>query len=65
MGKFSVSGSGNSDDDGEGTENNFVNVVDNKVGTNINSSDTNEDETTNDEEIIQTVHHNNPIRRAK
>ena len=56
---------GDSDDDDEDTETNFVNIIDNKVGTNINSSDTNEDETTNDDEIIRTVDHNNPIRRAK
>ena len=52
---------GDSDDDDEGTETNFVNIVDNKVGTNINSSNINEDETTNDDKIIQTVDHNNPI----
>ena len=56
---------GDSDDDDEDTETNFVNIVDNEVGTNINSSDTNEDETTNDDEIIRAVDHNNPIRRAK
>ena len=56
---------GDSDDDDEDTETNFVNIVDNEVGTNINSSDTNEDETTNEDEIIQTVDHNDPIRRAK
>ena len=56
---------GDSDDDDEDTETNFVNIVDNEVGTNINSSDTNEDETTNDDEIIQAVDRNNPIRRAK
>ena len=33
----------NSDDDDEDTETNFVNNVDNEVGTNLNSSDTNED----------------------
>ena len=55
---------GDSDDDEE-TETNFVNIVDNKVGNNINSSDTNEDETTNDDKIIRTVDHNNPIRHAK
>ena len=53
---------GDSDGDDEDTETNFV---DNEVGTNINSSNTNEDETTNDDKIIQTVDHNNPIRRAK
>ena len=31
------------DDDDEDTETNFVNIVDNEVGTKINSSDTNED----------------------
>ena len=31
----------------------------------LNPSDTNEDETTNDDKIIQTVDQNNPIRRAK
>ena len=56
---------GDSDDDDEDTETNFVNIVDNEVGTNINSSDTNEDETTNDDEIIRTVDHNDPIRCAK
>ena len=56
---------GDSDDDDEDTETNFVNIVDNEVGTNINSSDANEDETTNDDEITWTVDHNNPIRRAK
>ena len=56
---------GDSDDDDEDTETNFVNIVDNEVGTNINSSDTNEDETTNDDEIIRTVDHYNLIRRAK
>ena len=56
---------GDSDDDDEDTETNFVNIVDNKVGTNINSSDTNEDETTNDDQIIRTVDHNNPIRLAE
>ena len=34
---------GDSDDDNEDTETNFVNNVDNEVGTNLNSSDTNED----------------------
>ena len=53
------------DDDDEDTETNFVNIVDNELGTNINSSDTNEEETTNDDEIIRAVDHNNPIRRAK
>ena len=43
---------GDSDDDDEDTETIFVNIVDNKVGTNINLSDTNEDETTNDDQII-------------
>ena len=56
---------GYSDDDDEDTEINFVNIVDNEVGTNINSSDTNEDETTNDDEIIRTVDDNIPIRHAK
>ena len=56
---------GDSGDDDEDTETNFVNIVDNEVGTNINSSDANEDETTNDDEITSTVDHNNPIRRAK
>ena len=56
---------GDSDDDDEDTETNFVNISDNEAGTNINSSDTNEEQTTNDEEIIRTVDHNNPIRRAK
>ena len=56
---------GDSDDDDEDTETNFVNIVDNEVGTNINSSDTNQDKTTNDDEIIRTIDHNNPIRRAK
>ena len=56
---------GDSDDDDKDTETNFVNIVDNEVGTNINSSDTNEDETTNDDEIIRTVDHNNPTRRDK
>ena len=56
---------GDSDDDDEDTETNFVNIVDNEVGTNINSSDTNEDETTNDDKIIRTVDHYNLIRRAK
>ena len=32
---------GDSDDDNKGTETNFVSIVDNEVGTNINSSDTN------------------------
>ena len=31
------------DDDDEDTETNFANIVDNEVGTKINSSDTNED----------------------
>ena len=31
----------------------------------LNPSDTNEDETTNDDKIIQTVDQNNPIRHAK
>ena len=44
-----------SDDDDEDTETNFVNIVDNEVGTNINSSDTNEDETTNDDEISELL----------
>ena len=56
---------GDSNDDDEDTETNFEDIVDNEVGANINSSDTNEDETTNDDEIIRTVDHNNPIRRAK
>ena len=56
---------GDIDDDHEDTETNFVNIADNEVGTNINSSDTNEDETINNGEIIRTVDHNNPIRRAK
>ena len=56
---------GNSDDDDEDTETKFVNIVNNEVRTNINSSDTNEDKTTNDDKIIRTVDHNNPIRRAK
>ena len=56
---------GDSDDGDEDTKTNFVNIVDNEVGTKINSSDTNEDETNNDDEIIQTVDHNNPIRHAK
>ena len=56
---------GDSDYDNEDSETNFVNIVDNEVGTNMNSSDTNEDKTTNDDEIIQTVDHNNSIRRAK
>ena len=33
---------GHSDDDDKATETNFGNIVDNEVGTNINSSDTNE-----------------------
>ena len=56
---------GDNDDDDEVTETNFVNIVDNEVGTNINSSDTNEDKTANGDEIIQTVDHNNPISCAK
>ena len=56
---------GDSDGDDEDTETIFVNIVDNQVGTNINSSDTNEDETTNDDKIIRTVDHKNPIRYAK
>ena len=40
------------DSDDEDTETDFVNNANNEVGTNINSSDTNEDETTNDDEII-------------
>ena len=43
---------GDSDDDDEDTETNFVNIVDNEVGNNINSSYTDEGETTNDDEII-------------
>ena len=43
---------GDSDDDDKDTETNFRNIVDNEVGTNINSSDTNEDETTNDDKIF-------------
>ena len=54
-----------SDDEEEDTETNFVHIADNEVGPNINSSDTNKDETINDDEIIRTVDHNNPIRRAK
>ena len=42
---------GDSNDDDEDTETNFVNIVD-KAGTNIYSSDTNEDRTTNDDKII-------------
>ena len=42
---------GDSDDDHEDTETNFVNIVDNDVGTIINSSDSNQDETTNDDEV--------------
>ena len=56
---------GDNDDHDEDTETNFVNIVDNKVGTNTNSSDTNEDKTANDDEIIQTVDHNNPTSHAK
>ena len=46
---------GNSDDDHEDTETNFVNIVDNNVGTIINSSDSNEDETTNDDEVSKLL----------
>ena len=46
---------GNSDDDHEDTETNFVNIVDNDVGTIINSSDSNEDETTNDDEVSKLL----------
>ena len=46
---------GNSDDDHEDTETNFVNIVDNNVGTIINSSDSNEDETTNDGEVSKLL----------
>ena len=53
------------DDDDEDTETNFVNIVDNEVGTNINSSDTYKDETTNDGEFIRNADHNKPIRCAK
>ena len=56
---------GDSDDDDQDTETNFVNIVDNEVGTNINSNHTNEGEITNDDEIIRNVDHNNPIRFAK
>ena len=49
---------GDSDDDDEDNKTNFVNIIDNEVETNINSSDTNA-------EIIQTVDYNNPIRHAK
>ena len=42
---------GDSKDD-EDTGTNFVNIADNEVASNINSSDTNENETTNDDEII-------------
>ena len=43
---------GDSHDDDDSTEANIVNIVDNEVGTNINSSDANEDKTTNDDKII-------------
>ena len=46
---------GNSDDDHEDTETNFVNIVDNNVGTIINSSDSNEDETTNDDKVSKLL----------
>ena len=56
---------GDSDDDDEDTETNFLNIADNEVGSNVNSSDTNEDQNTNDDIIIRIVDHNNPIRRSK
>ena len=46
---------GNSDDDHEDTETNFVIIVDNDVGTIINSSDSNEDETTNDDKVSKLL----------
>ena len=46
---------GDSDDDHEDTETNFVNIVDNDVGTIINSSDSNEDETTNDDKVSKLL----------